>query len=705
MRKSLTCLALLFPLQVGAAITVVGSGSSSGAAGSNQLTTALHASTTEGDAVIFQHTLIGDNAGEAVTTPSGYTLLETVERTDTGESIRTSVFCKIAGASEGSITTDTTGTGTGDAQAGRAVTLRGTDSCSTIVAHTAESATAAETGLSHPALTVSTANTIVMAFGSKRACEACVWDTLTTSGLVWSEQHDNNGASGDDFSYVLDYVIQTTATNVASGAFTATSGDETQQTVAILLSLKPAAAAPSFSVAPSCTATTNGVSCTYTASAASTAYGVGVSLADGAPSCTQIKAGQNDNSTAALATGSDANTGTADTIVVTGMNPIIRMDYHFCLNNGNGDSAVDSSQSAKDRSPRSGKAFIFPTSIATTSPLDQDAYFNPDFTANQDGAEYDVETNETANCDVTTEADGDFILTPAVGGACDGKRTIDIDYQYGASATTGLFTAPTIGTFASSDLMCFNNSPPTAESATADPVLLYVNSEMTAIELNSYFNDSDGDVLTFTETGPGTIPAGTSLGGTGNKDWTGTPTTEDENGEALTFTATDECGDFDEVDLTVYVTDDSVITPDCVNDIVPNCVADLAAVRPWLVSEDQLSATYTSHASVPLNNIISQSPTSPGTMSSTQAMSVVVSLGPTSATVPNLVGLNVTTVPGLLAAASLAVGVITYAKDPANLYLIKAQLPAASTQVAVGSSVNYTVGVASTIVDEPSRPR
>jgi hypothetical protein len=647
------------------------------------------------------YTLSADAAGEDGDTPTDWMLLESITNNGTGESIQQKVFCKIHDGSESSVVITATGAGTGDVHSGRMIAFSGTlDTCSGIVAHTNEQSNSAASDIAHPGLTVSTANTLILAVGGKRACEACAWSTL--SGFT--EEFDNVTTSGDDQSFVLDYQIQTTATNISSGSFGASAGDETQISVAILLSIKEAAVgAPSFSVAPSCSATTNGVSCTYTASATSTAYGVGVVPADGTPTCTQIKAGQNDAGTAAIWTGSDANTGTADTIAVTGANKPVEMDMHFCLNNAGGDSAVDSSQVNKRRSARSGFAFQTMASHSTTGICNLDSYFNPDC-ADGDIFEYEDDSDLNADCNVSIEADGDLVFIPVATGDCDGKQKFNISYQDSTEASTGLFTAPTVGNFTTDDLICNGNGIPEPNDEGIGVLLLYQNQAMTPVDLNLVFEDADGDTLTFTETGPGTIPAGTSLGGTGNKDWTGTPTTEDENGEALTFTATDECGDFGDFDLTVYVTDGSVTTPDVVNDTIATAVSELQAVRPWLASDEQLSATFAYSGSVAANLIISQNPTASSTLTAIQALQVVVSLGP-SATVPNLIGQNITAVPGLLSGAGLVRGTITYQVDQ-SLYTVLAQYPPASSTVAVGSAVDYTVGViSSNVVDEPSRPR
>ena len=294
------------------------------------------------------------------------------------------------------------------------------------------------------------------------------------------------------------------------------SGTETWD--AMTVAVEPSSGSPpAFSVAPSCSETTDGVSCSYTADATSTAYGVGVNPGDGTPTCSQIQAGQNDGGTAALWTGSDANTGTADTIVVTGSNKPVRMDLHFCLNNAGGNSAVYSGQTDKNRSARAGFAVVVMASHSTTGLCNLDSYFDPDC-ADGDVIEYEDDTNEDADCNITVEADGDLLLTPVAAGDCDGKRTFNLSYQDVSSATTGLFTAPTVGTFAVDDTICVNNSAPVAGEALGAPLMWALNSAITSIDLTAFFTDADADTLTFTLT-TGTWPTGPSPSSARRRAW------------------------------------------------------------------------------------------------------------------------------------------------------------------------------------------
>ncbi len=405
------------------------------------------------------------------------------------------------------------------------------------------------------------------------------------------------------------------------------SATETWDTITIAVA--PASGSPpAFSANPSCSATTDGVSCTYTADAASTVYGVGVNPGDGTPTCTQIKAGQNDGGAAALWTGSDANTGTADTVVVTGASKPVRMDLHFCLNNASGNSAVYSGQTDKDRSARAGFATVVMASHSSTGLCNLDAYFDPDC-ADGDIIEYEDDTNEDADCNVTVEADGDLLLTPVAAGDCDGKRTFNLSYQDVSSATTGLFTAPTVGTFAVDDTICVNNSAPVAGEALGAPLMWALNSAITSIDLTAFFTDADADTLTFTLT-TGTWPTGVAQSGTGGKDVTGTPTVENEAGVALVVTATDDCGDSatyefygDAVAEDVYVVNTWTM-PNCVGVDVGTCADLVTTSAPWRIDPGVGISGFVCVAAASSGDVTTQSPTAASQASPFQLVEVEI---------------------------------------------------------------------------------
>lgn len=306
---------------------------------------------------------------------------------------------------------------------------------------------------------------------------------------------------------------------------------------------------------PSCSATTNGASCTYTANATGTTYGVGVNPGDGTPTCSQIKAGNNDGGTAALWAGSDAGTlNVSDTVTVTGTNKPIRMNMHFCTNASGADSAVYSGQTNINRSPKAGFAIVCSASIGAGLFFDLDSQFNPDMAVG-DCVEYEDDTNENANCNISIATDGDVVFTPVGGTDCDGVLTFEASYQDVSNATTGLFTAPTTGDFTTDNTVYANNHAPTCSiNPDDDLVALKEDTAMTSVDLEQFgaCEDEDGHALSYSIS-VGTLPVGTSLGGTGNKDWSGTPNTENEAGVALTVLVTDIGGLTTTFEFTAFV--------------------------------------------------------------------------------------------------------------------------------------------------------
>lgn len=356
---------------------------------------------------------------------------------------------------------------------------------------------------------------------------------------------------------------------------------------------------------------------------------------------------------AALGTGSDASSaGVSDTVTITGLSGGTTHDVYVGHESDIGgqssitalaDRATTSSVeystvqtfADEDRSPRTGFVIASPSSLSATSIFDcadcidggpADDYFDPDFAAN-DVIEYEDDTNEDEDCNVSFEADGDFVLAPVGAGDCDTKRSFNILYQ--DYSGTGFFTAPDTDNplteeVETDDIVCNLNNTPEALVEDGDIVLLTQGAVMTEIDLSTSFSDADGDPLVIGASS-GTVPSGTDIDEQGL--WTGTPDTEDEDGEELTILGTEECGGADGFTLVVFVTDDEIDTPDCVSGTVAACLILLDPLRPWLAPEDQLTATFGFSPTVAAGDIISQNPASAATMTANDPLAVVVSLG------------------------------------------------------------------------------
>jgi hypothetical protein len=401
----------------------------------------------------------------------------------------------------------------------------------------------------------------------------------------WTEAGDAGYASpdrGGEWVYRnsgftgTDIVWNSTYGGTASGA-------------AMTVEIEAGAAAPSFSVSPTAAPATDGVTISGTAlgDATITVKAVGVSPGDGTPTCTQIQAGQNDGGTAALATGSDTWVATvSNNFTATGTNPIPVMDYHVCARNGSGDSSVVSLAN-EDRSPRSGYALVTLTSLSATSIFDcaacinggsGDAYYAPDVAVG-DVVEYEINTNESGFCDVSFGSDGDHELDPSFAGACDDLQSFEYSIEDVSSATTGLFN---VGTFAADDTVYNGNTAPTCAIESEDAVRLLVeDAAMTAVNMSVIGSCEDEDGHTMSASiDTGTLPVGTALSGTGNLTWSGTPTTEDEGGEAITAEICDLPGDCTTYNFTVY-TVNTWAAPNLDDLDVTDAEAAIVAAAPW----------------------------------------------------------------------------------------------------------------------------
>lgn len=384
-----------------------------------------------------------------------------------------------------------------------------------------------------------------------------VADTVTITGLVAGTTYDVYGGHESSLGG------QTALTSLA---------DRTTTSASI-----------NFAVGPSEAPATNGytISGTITCTGTCTVEAVACAPGDAAPTANEIEAGQCGGGNAALINASEVwTTNVANDFLLTSANKPPRLDVYVSGTDGTTDTSVNTFAD-QDRSLRAGFALICLTSVAATSIFDLDSYFDPDFAANY-CAEYEDDTNESADCNVSFEADGDFVLTPVVAGDCDGLRTFEISYEYNASATTALFTAPTVGNFTTDDTVYINNTAPVCNPAPADEsVLLDEDVAMLSRDFRLVCSDADGHTLTFAVT-VGTLPLGTSMDSAGL--WSGTPTTENEIGVAITVQACDPAGDCDTFDFTVYVVNTWTV-PNCVTNTASECVDEIVTAAPWREQE------------------------------------------------------------------------------------------------------------------------
>jgi hypothetical protein len=245
-------------------------------------------------------------------------------------------------------------------------------------------------------------------------------------------------------------------------------------------------------------ATTDGGVIAWDADAASTSYVVAVIRGSSAPSCTQIKAGQNGSSAAALAAGNKSTGTSSDSLTLTGITvPVV--SYYGCLHNTGGDSSV-SNLTGQCISPAAGRQFInCPTgltSIGTGSPCAAfNAATNPDLAA-----------GDILNAPTTTSP-GSFALT--IGNDCHFSYSGDASRQ--STLNISIYD-DSVGAYHADDIDFWSNDP---TIITPDPnsVVFYIplNTPMTPINLSqsSLCVHPLGDHVTYTSVS--SLPAGISI--------------------------------------------------------------------------------------------------------------------------------------------------------------------------------------------------
>jgi hypothetical protein len=598
---------LLFPALTWAAAPTVDDTATYDAAGSGS----SHAVTipnpcTSGKTLLMFFS--SDDGADTATEPSGWTALTT----GTAGSSRGSIFYKDSNGSEGSTAT---------------VTISASENAAAIT-HciggaadpdvTAPEATRNNTGSpsttpNPPTRTPSGGSDdylYLVYVASNQAVTTSVYPTGYSGGTTQA------ATTGGNVTAISAHKGTTSSTSDNPSALTISSSEDWQVWT---ISITPAAGGspPAFSVAPTVSSTTNtSYTLSATADSSSTWYAVAVNVEDGAPTCTQIKAGQNDAGASALGSANKAVTG-ADTLVVGSLvHP--HHDLHSCLNNANGDSAV-SSLTSEVRAVDSGQGIFVLTSISATSVFDTDTYYDPDVAVN-DIVEADLATNEDGFV-VSWQVDGDFSYPDTCGGC---RQSIDYCVQ-DASVDDGDFTTPDC--WATDDIIWVNNSAPFANPY--GPLVLDISVAMTSLDVCAEFTDADSDALTLTVTG-GTLPTGLSIGGTGNCTLSGTPSVEDEAGAEITFTATDIASDTGTMTMEIYVID-TITMPTLTDSDLDASLADELASFPWRDPDPLQTASFKCSTAEASQQILSQTPAASTEVEADQAITVVVSTGDTCA--------------------------------------------------------------------------
>jgi hypothetical protein len=471
------------------------------------------------------------------------------------------------------------------------------------------------------------------------------------------------------------------------GAWQHTNVGATADSVNFTLAIKPAAASgPSFSAGPSRAAAENGhtISGTITCTGTCTVYAVAVNPGAPAPSCAQIKTGDDGNGTdAAIAANEAWTSGAGDSFALTAAGSWPRHDVHVCGSDGTSNTSVTSFTDV-NRSADASQAITVLTSVSATSIFALQTVANCDTTSGsailtgcgdtswlQSGMVVDLSAGFADLTNIIVESvTSDTITLELAANSTSSNITVTQDTYYSPSVATGdvIEGATTIegetvtvgadgeiswpdatGNYATwayniqdvSDTSDgdFDSGPPAWSSGddtvhffSTRPVinldtgqsayLLYKDVDMGTVSLSC--TDADSQTTSIIERDA--EPTGTEIATNGN--WTGTPTVEDESGSTITLDCSDTGGLYATArQITVYVTDDEVTMPTIDDGSITDALTDLAAVRPWLESIDQLTATYECSSSEDVNQVISQDPAASSTIDATESVSVVVSTG------------------------------------------------------------------------------
>lgn len=269
------------------------------------------------------------------------------------------VFCRIADGTA----TDTPSvvwTGTTADMAARIFAFHGevyTD-CATILAHTAAfENTNQASDLNVPSLTVTTDNTMLLAFSVRQKTTTSDDATAITAPANFTNRgtHIQNGNNA--MMLAVATWQQTTATSHGGANFTRDGTGESQPSSGVLLSLKTQAA-PTFDAGLVETAdTTSSLTFSYDASADADNIFSGLYRRGASdPTCAQVEAGTNAHGTA-----TEATTGSADSITITtdDADPQAAYDAQACVENEGGYSALDSEDNVVMEAPAGDTYFEF----------------------------------------------------------------------------------------------------------------------------------------------------------------------------------------------------------------------------------------------------------------------------------------------------------------------------------------------------------
>ncbi len=616
MRKLLPLLALLLSLNAGAAITSVDS-ANNGTSGTSINVASGDVTGLADDDVGVGIVFVDDQSASTITSASGFTKEATLEVGDTTGRDRTiAAFHKVASSETGNWTFNQDGAA--DNMAAVVAVFRGVDTTTPIdvtpIAGHTDTFTNDDTP-DPPSITTVTDGAWVIAYcgvnGNSTSHDAV---TPPTGYTLFGSEPDPFAASNQR-QIVMAYKEVSTAGAEDPGVFTFSGGStNVQEATCGVIALRPATAGggPSFSAGPtlsSCSAT--GCTYDYTASASGdTIYALFLDTAATAPAdCNAVETGTGNHGTA-----NESTTGSSDSITVTSTDspeyPLY--DAYFCIEESPDTDSTVSQVLASELAAPTGQQFVEIASIGTDSPCDEfNGLATPDIVA----GDWLLATDETAPGGHSLSIAVDCHYSYSAPGDNSQQAALDVAV-YDASA--GDYHADDIDTW-------FNNTAPTCNNYEQDTLVLDEDTAMSTVFLDDQTSDFDDDDLSYALT-VGTLPTGTSLSGTGDDQWTGTPTTENEAGTALTFEATDTPGDTCTFNGTVYVIN-TVTMPTITDSDVAAANTDLDASFPWNAGQHNLSQTNLCTDVEASGQVITQDPAASAEASKNPSVTIEVSRG------------------------------------------------------------------------------
>jgi hypothetical protein len=429
------------------------------------------------------------------------------------------LLCRIASGSDSDPSVDWEGVVT--ASGAVIIPLTGDEwtSCADIAAHSAVSGSTG-TNISVPALTISTADTLVLACGRKNKTVTSDGATVTTGAQFTEITGTESSVNGTASVFACGYVQQTTATNITSETWTVSGSAENLGLNGFTVSLKTLSAAPpEFDVNPTVTAQDDN---DYTLSG-STDGSVTVSFVacikdSAAPDIAEVEAGDCDGGVNAIATATDTWNG-SDSVVLT--IPGTPRPLHD-LYGTEGVNLITLTDEALDAP--SGKQYVTLASVSGTSWCDD---FN-------DVATPDIAAGDILKIDTTTDP-STFAWTQSTD--CNGSYSGDSSRQ---SIQYDIYDT-SVGDYMSGGpgTLWFNNQAPLPPTPPGS-VRFYIpfNTPMTPQLLTGLCTDAEGDTITYSAVDP--LPDELEI--TGGDTLEGT-LTENEVFENLIWRCTDITGE------------------------------------------------------------------------------------------------------------------------------------------------------------------